>query len=80
MKVFNYLAENFHQICSVAGVSTSDEPDPLTDPPSTSNGGAAVFPPPASFNVMSNWIFDGIDISKVRNPFSPFSSSFSCFT
>jgi hypothetical protein len=47
-------------------VSTSDEQDSLTDPPSTSNGGAAVFPPPATFNVMSNWIFDGIDISKVR--------------
>jgi len=48
-------------------VSISDGQDPGTDPPSTSGGGAAVFPPPPTYNVLSNWIFDGIDISKVED-------------
>ena len=51
----------------LAGVSISDGQDSGTDPPSTSGGGAAVFPPPPTYNVLSNWIFDGIDISKVED-------------
>ncbi len=48
-------------------MSISDGQDSGSDPPSTSGGGAAVFPPPPTFNVLSNWIFDGIDISKVED-------------
>ena len=37
----------------LAGVSISDGQDSGTDPP--------------TYNVLSNWIFDGIDISKVED-------------